>query len=60
MPVPWSVPIVPLMRAVRPNSVMTATAVSFQAVAQALFEFLEGAVEAAEQGREPARSRRLR
>ncbi len=29
--VPWSVPLVPLTRAVRPNSVTTTTAVSFQA-----------------------------
>src|SRR3954468_20763256 len=31
VPVPWSVPLVPLMRAVRPNSVMMATTVSRQA-----------------------------
>src|ERR1700682_1588532 len=30
VPVPWSVPVVPLMRAVRPNSVTATTAVSFQ------------------------------
>src|SRR5262245_48802803 len=35
VPVPWSVPSVPLMRAVRPNSVMTATTVSLQASAMA-------------------------
>ena len=49
VPVPWSVPTVPLMRAVRPNSVMATTEVSFQRVAQALLQGLEGAVESAQQ-----------
>lgn len=44
-------PTVPLIWAVHPNSVMTMIAV----FAEILFEFLEGAVEAAKQGGEPAR-----
>ena len=54
MAVPWSVPLVPLMRAVRPNSVTTVTTVSRHAVAHVRLDRRERAVERAEQRREPA------
>ena len=37
VPVPWSVPLVPFTRAVRPNSVITSTAVCAQAGPSAVF-----------------------
>ena len=57
VPVPWSVPSVPLMRAVRPNSVMTATTVSRQDVAHVGLDRGERAVERAQQVGELTRRR---
>ena len=58
VPVPWSVPSVPLMRAVRPNSVTSTTTVSLQA-GPIFLDRGERAVERAEQLRQPSIDRRL-
>src|SRR5262249_2652650 len=52
--VPWSVPFVPLMRAVRPNSVTSTTTVSRHAGPHVFLDGGESPVERAQQLRQPA------